>query len=421
MGLETGEKSAPASAAVEEGRSGAFLQRRTPAYLRVNIAFMAAGLSTFALLYCAQPLLPVFSAAFGVSPATSSLSLSLSTLTLAFSLLLAGRMSDAFGRKRIMAVSLFAAAALTIACAFAPNWNSLLVLRAVSGIAMSGVPSIAMAYLAEEVHPRDLGGSIGLYIAGNAIGGMSGRLLTGFVVDWTGSWRLAMASIGAVGLVSAIVFTFALPPSRRFVAEPGLSLGVLGRALARHLRDEGMLLLYLQGFLLAGGFVTIYNYASYRLLAPPFELSQAAVGAIFLAYIFGGQSSAVFGRLGTRVGRGKMLCVSFAVMAAGLLLTIPASLVAIIGGIVVVTIGFFGGHASASGWVSQRAKGGRAQATSLYLFAYYTGSSIVGSVGGLFWSYWGWLGITGLVAGLILIALMAALRLQRIERLDAAA
>jgi MFS transporter, YNFM family, putative membrane transport protein len=71
--------------------------------------------------------------------------------------------------------------------------------------------------------------------------------------------------------------------------------------------------------------------------------------------------------------------------------------------------------------VSQRAKGGRAQATSLYLFAYYTGSSIVGSAGGLFWSYWGWLGITGLVAGLILIALIAALRLQRIERLDAAA
>ncbi len=396
--------------------TGLFLRARTPEYRRVTLALVAAGFSTYALLYCVQPLLPVFSQDLGVSPSVSSLSLSMTTGTLAVAMLVAGRISDARGRKPIMAVSLFAVGVLTAACAFAPSWGVLLAMRALTGVALAGVPAVAMAYLAEEVHPRDLGGAMGLYIAGNAYGGMLGRVLTGVLIDWTQSWRIAIGVMGVFGIAAAALFTALLPPSRRFEPEAGVSLRHLGGAFLGHLRDPGLAQLFAVGFLLMGGFVTTYNYLSYRLIGPPFDLSQAFAGAIFLVYLLGGPASAWFGRLGSRFGRGRMMATATLLMGFGLALTATTNLVVSIAAIAIFTCGFFGAHAIASGWVSRRAQTARAAAASLYLFAYYSGSSLFGSLGGLAWSHSGWPGIMVLVAALIALASGLAVRLMGMER-----
>ncbi len=397
------------------GSTDLFLRAKTPEFRRVTLALAAAGFSTYALLYCVQPLLPVFSRELGVSPSVSSLSLSVTTATLAVAMLVAGRISDARGRKPIMAASLFAVGLLTVACAFVPSWGALLAVRALTGVALAGVPAVAMAYLAEEVHPRDLGGAMGLYIAGNAYGGMLGRVLTGVLIDGTQSWRIAIGVMGLFGVAAAALFTALLPPSRRFEPEADVSLRHLGPAFAGHLRDPGLAQLFAVGFLLMGGFVTAYNYLSYRLIEPPFDLSQAFAGAIFLVYLLGGPASAWFGRLGGRYGRGRMMCSAMTLMALGLALTATPSLAVSIAAIAIFTCGFFGAHAIASGWVSRRAQTARAAAASLYLFAYYLGSSLFGSLGGLFWSRFGWPGIMSLVALLIAAALGLATSLTRLE------
>ncbi len=397
------------------GSTDLYLRARTPQFRRVSAALVSAGFSTYALLYCVQPLLPVFSRDLGVSPSVSSLSLSVTTGALALAMLVAGRVSDVRGRKSIMGASLVAVGALTIAAAFAPDWPSLLAVRALTGVAMAGVPSVAMAYLAEEVHPRDLGAAMGLYIAGNAYGGMLGRVLTGALIDVTDSWRVSLAIIGLFGLASAALFITLLPPSRRFQPERGVALGHLGDAYLKHLRDPGLVALYAVGFVLMGAFVATYNYLSFRLIEPPFDLSQAFAGAIFLVYVGGAPASAWFGRLGSRHGRGRMMLVALGVMAAGLLLTATTSLIGAIAAIAVFTAGFFGAHSIASGSVSARATTARGAAASLYLFAYYTGSSVFGTLGGVFWSWGRWPGIMGLVAALIAVAAALAWRLARGE------
>ena len=397
------------------GSTDLYLRARTPDFRRVTAALVAAGFSTYALLYCVQPLLPVFSADLGVSPSVASLSLSVTTGALALALLVAGRVSDLAGRKPIMAISLVAVGVLTLACALAPSWPVLLALRGLTGLAMAGVPAVAMAYLAEEVHPRDLGTAMGLYIAGNAYGGMAGRVIIGVLIDETQSWRVSLAFIGAAGLAAAALFVWLLPRSRRFVPARGLSLAHLGRAFARHLKDPTLTLLYAVGFLLMGSFVTTYNYLTYRLIAPPFDLSQAWAGSIFLTYALGGPFSAWVGRLGGRYGLGLAMMGSLALELAGVLLTGAPSLPLTILAIAMLTCGFFGAHAVASGWVSRRAQSDRAAAASLYLFAYYLGSSVLGSVGGEFYSHLGWPGIMALVAALILGALALARQLARRE------
>jgi len=382
----------------------------TPAFRRLNLALFAAGFSTFAILYCVQPLLPEFSREFHVSAAVSSLSLSLSTGLLAVAMLVAGSLSEVWGRKPVMVASLFASALLTILSAAAPNWTSLLLTRMLIGITLSGLPAVAMAYVSEEVDSKSIGLAMGLFIGGNAIGGMAGRIIGGVLTD-LGSWRLAIGLIGIIGLVSAIAAWRSLPASVHFHPRRADPQDLL-RSLGMHLRDPGLRALFAQAFLLMGAFVTLYNYLGYRLTEPPYSLSQTAIGAIFAAYLIGTLSSAWIGELAGRLGRRRVLWAMIAIMLAGVALTLSPHLALILAGIVAVTFGFFGGHSIASSWVGNRAVDAKAQASALYLFCYYIGSSAVGTLGGVFWTRWGWSGVAGLVTILLLAALALALWLM---------
>jgi YNFM family putative membrane transporter len=362
-------------------------------------------------MYCVQPLMPELSHEFQVSAAASSLSLSLTTGVLAIAMLVAGSMSESLGRKPIMAASLLASALLTIGTAFAPGWSSLLALRALEGITFAGLPAIAMAYLGEEMHPRAIGLAMGLYIGGTGLGGMTGRLLTGVLTDFV-SWRFAIGAIGALGVVAAAIFWRSLPPSRHFRARPLVARHAM-RAFADHLRDRRLLALFAEGFLAMGGFVTVYNYISYRLLAPPYRMTQTHVGLIFGVYLVGIGSSAWMGALAGRAGRARVLRLTIALMLAGVALTLARPVIAIVLGIALVTFGFFGAHSVASSWVGLRATRARAQAASLYLFFYYMGSSIAGACGGLFWSAHAWTGVAAFVGTLLVAALVVALTLPR--------
>ncbi|CCH08564.1 MFS transporter [Achromobacter xylosoxidans] len=386
-----------------------YLARGTPALRRAQWALFAAGFSTFSLLYCVQPLMPLFTQAFGVSPAESSLVLSLCTGLLAIAIFLVGLFSQALPRKRIMALSLLASAILGTAAAIAPDWHSLLALRALQGVAMGGVPAVAMAYLAEEVEPDTLGFAMGLYISGSAFGGLSGRVITGLVSDHFG-WRAALGTLGLLGVVAAVLFIWLLPASRRFTPRrPRGWAGVAGdvrAGIGAHLRNGPLCGLFAMGGLLMGAFVTVYNYVGFRLLAPPFSLSQTFIGFIFVVYLVGIFASTYFGRLADRHGRGAMLAAATGLALAGLLLTLSDALPLLIAGIVVFTFGFFAAHAVASGWVGQMSRGYKALAASLYLLVYYVGSSVLGSLGGHFWTDGRWPGVAAMAGGLLALALL---------------
>ena len=385
------------------------IEHGTPAFWRTNFALFAAGFATFALLYCVQPLMPLFSADFGISAAGASLALSLTTGLLAVSMLAAGGLSEAVGRKPIMVASLLLSATLTVICAVLPHWSTLLVVRALMGVALSGLPAVAMAYVGEEMHPRSLGRAMGLYVGGTGLGGMAGRLLTGVITD-TWGWRAAVLAMGVLGIVSAAVLWRFLPASRHFVRRE-LRFAPLARAFGTHLRDGVLPLLFVEGFLLMGSFVTVYNYVGYRLIAPPFSLSQTEIGLIFAVYLFGVVSSAWAGSLSGKLGREAVLPATLMLMLAGTAMTLSDRLWLIVAGVAVLTIGLFGTHSVVSAWVGARAQTSRAQASSLYLFAYYLGSSVVGSLGGMFWSLRGWLGVVCMASALLLLALVIALRL----------
>src|SRR5690606_38635617 len=142
---------------------------------------------------------------FAVSAASSSLALSLTTLSLAFSLLVAGALAESWGRKPVMVAALGLASLLGLACVLVESWSLLLLLRALLGLALSGLPALAMAYVGEEFDPESLPAAMGLYIGGTALGGLLGRLLSGLLSD-LGGWQLALCGIAGMGMLALGLF-----------------------------------------------------------------------------------------------------------------------------------------------------------------------------------------------------------------------
>ncbi|MFI6287138.1 MFS transporter [Streptomyces sp. NPDC051018] len=378
-----------------------------PGYRRMSLALFAAGVAAFALLYSTQALLPAVSAGFGVSASAASWTVSAATGALALFVLPLSALSERFGRRTLMTVSLMVAAAVGLLVPFAPSLEWLVVLRAVQGAALAGVPASAMAYLAEEVRPKALVAAVGLFVAGNSIGGMSGRIVTGWAAQLWG-WRAGLAAVGLLALVAVAVFRVLLPKPRRFT--PGtLSPRALAGTVRGHLSDPLLLRLYAIGALFMTVFGAVYTVIGYRLVEEPFSLPQGVVGSIFLVYLVGTLSSAAAGALVGRLGRRGALYLAVVTTAAGLLLSLADALAAVLLGLVLITAGFFAGHAVASAAVSRTARTGRAQASALYQSAYYLGSSVGGTLGAIAFHSAGWAGTVALgvlaVLGVVSITL----------------
>jgi YNFM family putative membrane transporter len=385
----------------------------TPEFRKTNIAVFSCGFSIFAILYCPQPVLPQLVQEYGVTPAVSSLAVSLTAVVMAVAMLFASSLSEVVGRKALMVFALVGSSLLTLALYAAPSWHSILWLRALAGLALSGAPAVTLAYLGEEMAPRAVAPAVGLYIGGSALGGMAGRLVAAWLADY-GSWRLAMAGLGVLGLVSAIVFWHSLPPSRHFRPRQ-LHLGHLATSMFRLLRNPAILLLVAAGFFLLGSFMTLYNYMGFRLQAPPFNMSQSVAGSIFVIYPIGSLGSAWLGALAAKRGRGPVLIATVVMMLAGLALMTPDSLVFIAAGMILLTFSFFGAHAICSGWAPAATPIDKAQASSLYLLLYYIGGGIAGTVGGVFWMAQGWIGVALFCGAMMAGILVVAVALMRTE------
>ncbi|MFJ3396975.1 MFS transporter [Streptomyces microflavus] len=393
------------------------LEPGRPGYRKMSFALFAAGVAAFALLYSTQALLPAISASYGVSAGQASWTVSAATGALALCVLPLSALSERFGRRQMMTASLTVAVLVGMLVPFAPSIGWLIALRAIQGAALAGLPASAMAYLAEEVRPKALITAIGLFVAGNSIGGMSGRILTGWVAQAWG-WRAALAAVGLLAVACAVAFHFLIPRARNFT--PGtLNPKALAKTVATHLGNPLLVRLYAIGALFMTVFGAVYTVIGYRLVDEPFSLPQGIVGSIFLVYLVGTVSSAAAGRLVARLGRRGALYLAVSTTTAGLLLSLADQLASVLLGLVLITAGFFAGHAVASSSVSRTATTGRAQASALYQSAYYLGSSAGGTLGAVAFHAGGWAATVALgllaVLGVASITLYGT-RVARAER-----
>lgn len=387
----------------------------SPAYRRILLGLFCAGVATFAQLYSFQAILPEVSHALGTDEASTALTVSAVTLGIAISVIPWSSFADHIGRVPAMVCSISAASVLALSAIAFDSIGPIVVFRLLEGCALGGVPAIAIAYLNEEVSRQAAAKASAIYVAGTSIGGLSGRIISGPVTELTGSWKLGVLAVVLVCVTAAIVFVSVIPRSRGFVPLRRRPTNLLPDArvfvqVRRHLRNPRTLVLFLNGFLLMGSFVAVYNYLGFRLTQPPYDLPQTIVSLLFLAYLVGTLSSSMAGSFVGRWGRHHVLAASTTMMLAGALITLFSSIWAILAGLLLFTAGFFAAHAIASGWVGAIALQGRAQAGSLYNLFYYAGSSLLGWFAGLALRWMWWPGVALVAAAALGIALIVSYR-----------
>jgi YNFM family putative membrane transporter len=148
-------------------------------------------------------------------------------------------------------------------------------------------------------------------------------------------------------------------------------------------------------------------------MAPPYDLSQTQVSVLFTVYIFGIVASSMAGAMADRLGRKPVLVTGIVLAGLGVLATLLHALAGMALGVVLLTVGFFIAHSVASGWVGRMASQAKGHAASLYLLAYYAGSSVMGSMGGWAWAHGGWPAVAGFTGALLAAALVLAWNVER--------
>lgn len=383
-------------------------------FWRGTLALVIGSFMIFANVYVTQPLLPMIANEFSISPLQASGSFTITTLTLGISLLFYGPISDALGRKGIMVMTMVGITLTTFCLSLVQSYESLLALRALQGFFLAGLPAIAVAYLGDEYTPEALMVAVGLYISGNTLGGIGGRLIGGFVGEWLGR-SATFGVMSAISLICLLAFCFLLPKSQHFEAKP-LRVGHILMNMKSHLQNRRLLTSYFIGGFSFFIFINQYSYVTFVLEAAPYNLTAKYVGLLFLTYLSGTLGSAISGKLAKRWSQPNIMVLGTCIFMFGSLVTLGDSLLAIIAGLLINSFGFFLCHSTTSSFVSRNAKHAKASASSLYLVFYYLGASLGGFYLDPFWQADGWTGViigSWLVLGVVVLAGISLIKSNR--------
>ena len=406
---------------------------------RTIAAVFLAGVSVFLVLYETQGLLPAIRDAYGIDGPTASLTVSATNVAMACFLIPFSMLAPRIGHARQIGAGVIVAAILALVLPFTPTPELLIVVRFLQGVAIASVPATAMAYLSLRLPPAALPGAIGVYIAGNTIGGLCSRLLTGLASEFLG-WHGGLAFTAVISLVFGLVVVWLLrhdlfstarsravpadtDPTLTEAADPdavtaGDSATEVGDGQAGTAQPPrraiplrgGLWRIYLTGFLCMIVFGGSFTMLGTRLQQDPWRLSEGAVALFFLIYLVGTVVTTYYGRLATKFSRTRITLAGMVIALAGAGLTLVDSLVVIIIGMSLLTAGFFLGHTGASAAASAARPGvDSTRSAAIYLTDYYLGTSLGAWLSAVLFSGFAWPGVVGMCAASLIAVLILTL------------
>jgi MFS family permease len=373
----------------------------------LGIAF--AAIAAFIDLYATQALLPLFAREFQASPAAVSHTVSATTFAVALIAPFTGAVADMLGRKRVIITAMFALVVPTVMVALAPSLGAIVAWRFVQGLLLPPIFAVTVAYIGEEF-PSEATRMTGIYVAASGVGGFLSRFLTGLLAEHYG-WRWAFVGLALVTLGCAVGGAVLLPRERRFHRSGGV-VAALG-FIAAHLRNPQLLATYAVGFGVLFAFVAVFTYVNFLLAAPPFLLSTAALGTIFVVYLVGVAIAPLTGRLVEAFGRRRLVTLAAIVWIVGLAVTLVPNLWVILAGLCVCVACGFLCQSCATSYVAVTARQARSSAVGLYVTIYYLGGGAGAVIAGYGWGLAGWPGCIAIVSLVVAAVAVLARRFWR--------
>jgi predicted MFS family arabinose efflux permease len=367
-------------------------------------AIAVAGFTAMLNMYAPQAVLPLMSAEFGLGPAAISQIMTVNALAVAITAPFTGVIADMLGRRFVIAIAIAMLVLPGVMMSFSDSLEALLFWRFVQGLLLPPIFAVSVAYIGAEWPASEATAVTGTFIAATAVGGFSGRMVTAALAEPIG-WRQALFADAAITALCALAVIALLPRERSFVR--GTTLASSLRQMLAHLRNPKLLATFGIGFGIMFNFLAAFTYIGFRLAVPPFSLSTAAIGAIFVTYLISIVTAPFTGHLVSRFGRRKFGMIALSVWMCGILLTLTPSLPVIVLGLFMITASGFYVQVCCQSFVATNAREGNSSAVGLYVTSFYIGGSFGGLIPGLLWGSTGWPGVVGLIVAMLLI--MAAL------------
>jgi len=383
-------------------------------FWKIALSLALASFFVFATMYLPQPLLPLFVEVFGISVSASSFAMSATIIGLIIGLLILGVVSDRRGRTSFIKLSLLGSIIPLFIIPFLDSFLWLVILRFLQGFALAGLPAAALAYLGEEIDKKSVGVATALYISSNALGGMAGRVVTGYVTDNL-SWEIAFFGWGILGIIIWLLVHFLLPKSQFF--EPSnLTVKKDLEGFLFHLKNPQIMLIIFIGIILQLSFTGVWTYIPFYLQGEPFNMPLESISYTFFAYGLGVIGSPIAGWLAGRFGLDFIRTFGIITLSVGIFITLVPNVPLIVIGLCIICLGFFTAHSLTATSVTQVADHHKGSASSLYLVAYYIGVTLGSSAVGPLWNQAGWLGLILLLGMLPIIYLLFVTVITRIVK-----
>jgi MFS transporter, YNFM family, putative membrane transport protein len=341
---------------------------------RLQCIVFALVSASFTNVYITQPVLPVLQSEFNVDMVLASFTVSAAILGIAISNLPFGVLADRVPIQPIILCGGVMVAVGGLVCSFTGNFWLFLGARFLQGLFIPCLTTCLAAYLAKTLPFERLNVVLGSYVSATVLGGLSGRLLGGWVHPPL-HWRYAFVSAALLTLAATFIAVRSLPKySEKFAEQPAET------SFLKLLARWDLLRIYLCAMGSFAVFSSVFNYLPYRLTAAPFAFTTGKITLLYLVYVVGIFTGPISGKISNRFGSGQTLLAGTIILAAALGLILLTSLPAIIVGLLGTCGGFFTIHAAAVGSLNRKLTSGQGRANGLYVLFYYLG---------------GWLGITG--------------------------
>lgn len=373
-------------------------------YNRLTISVCLCSIVTFFNIYWLQPLLPILQQSFATSLLAANLAMSAPLLGMGLGLLVFASLSDAVGRRAILLAGTAAGLCISLLLPLIENYSLFLALRFIQGALLAVCPAVAIPLLGEELRKSWLPAAVGFYIASNTLGGISSRLISGFFVDYLGSWQATGYVIAAMSCALFIVVFFILPKQRHFTSEK-FKLKPSLQTFATHLQRPQLLLIYILIGLAFGCFVNLFSYLMSVLEGAPYELPSSVRSLVFVTFLGGTASASLAGKYSKKHGQLAGIATGIFIMLAATFLLSHSYLPLMIAGMIMMAFGFFFCHAQASTLVGRSVKKGRGSAQALYSLFYYSGASLGVFLLDPFYQSWGWQGVLACTSAALVLCL----------------
>ncbi|HEY8749271.1 MAG TPA: MFS transporter [Tepidisphaeraceae bacterium] len=366
-------------------------ERRRPYSARLadlRVAMVALiGFCVFLTVYATQALLPLLADLFHATKFHVSLTVSATTIGIALGSPFVGLLAEKLGRRQIMVASVMLLTLPVLLASTARSLNALIAWRFVQGLIMPGIISVTMAYVSEEWASGGAAAVMAAYVAGNVLGGVTGRFLSGLIASHFG-WPAAFVVLAILNAIGALAVWRWLPSASSTPQDLSFVAGL--KDMLDHFRRPIMVATFLAGAGVLFSLVATFTYITFYLAAAPFNLSTTALGSLFGVYIVGVVVTPVCGRWIERLGHRRALMISAAAASLGVLLTLAPALIWVVTGLALCSSAIFVCQAATASYLGHIAGKSRASAAGLYSSFYYAGGTAGAAVPALAWSLGGW-------------------------------